>query len=125
MTMTNVCIVDDSESFSRWLEADLSVFNEVSVTCTADTVEKAKNLIEHELPDIVILDLRLIGGTGFDILEYVRDLEKKPVIYILTSYSPEIVKNKCLELGAEGFYDKSSDYFKLIDAVRFFNKTKQ
>ena len=125
MTMTNVCIVDDSESFSRWLEADLSVFNEVSVTCTADTVEKAKKLIEHELPDIVILDLRLIGGTGYDILEYVKDLKKKPVIYVLTSYSPEIVKNKCLELGAEGFYDKSTDYFKLIDAVRLFNYTKQ
>jgi DNA-binding NarL/FixJ family response regulator len=121
-TITNICIVDDSDTFSKWLESDLSVFDELNVSGKVSTVENAKEFLKSNNPDIIILDLRLTDGSGFDILDHLQSKTEKPIVYVLSSYNLTSIREKCIELGADGFYDKSSDYFSLIERIRTFNK---
>lgn len=123
MEKTTVCIVEDSVTFAEWLQNDLAVFDEIEVTGKADTVESAILLIKKMKPDIVILDLWLNEGTGFDLLEIIRDMEENPVVFVFTNYPWPTLKTKCLEMGAEGFFEKSSEYFGLIDTIRSHKKS--
>lgn len=119
---TSVCIVEDSAAFSEWLHKDLSVFNELEISGVADTVEGAYHLIKQKKPDIVVLDLWLKEGSAFELLESIREIPEKPAVYIFTNYPWPTLKKKCIEMGAVGFFEKSSEYFNLIDTLRTFRK---
>lgn len=118
----HVCIVEDSSTFLEWLQSDLSVFDDVVVTGSADSVDSAIHLVRLKKPDILILDLWLNDGTGFELLEAIKKIEENPVVYIFTNYPWPTLKDKCAAMGAEGFFEKSSEYFDLIDTVRTFRK---
>ena len=123
MRKTHVCIVEDSVNFTKWLQNDLEVFDEIEIIGMADTVESAYHLIQGRKPDIVILDLWLNGGTGFDLLQSMNKLSSKPAVFVLTNYPWPTLKQKCIDMGAEGFFEKSTEYFNLIDTVRSYKKS--
>lgn len=119
----NVCIVEDSVNFAEWLQQDLAVFDELEVTGKADSVKNAVQLIQQNCPDIVLMDLWLNEGTGFELLEILQNMEEKPAVFVFTNYPLPALKQKCLDLGAQGFFEKSSEYFSLIDTLRKFEKS--
>ena len=118
----SVCIVEDSVTFSDWLKSDLDVFDEVEVTGRADTVNSAIQLIQDNRPDVVVLDLWLNEGTGFELLEAVGRMENRPAIFVFTNYPWPTLNQKCHDMGAAGFFEKSGEYFNLIDSIRTFRK---
>lgn len=65
------------------------------------------------------MDLQLGRGTGFEVLQSVSG-EKIPLIIVLTNYALEPYRQKALDLGADGFYDKSSDIPKVMDVLEEF-----
>ena len=67
--------------------------------------EKGVELVEKELPDIVILDLGLPDIDGFQVLRQIRTFSDVPVV-ILTVMGAEVDKIKGLELGADDYVVK-------------------
>ncbi|MGW8269353.1 MAG: response regulator transcription factor, partial [Burkholderiales bacterium] len=78
------------------------------------------NLRANGVPDIVLLDVELPDGDGFDILAYMRrhqSLALLPVIMLTAKSEPDDVR-KGLALGADGYVPKPYSKSLLSDAVR-------
>jgi len=109
----NVFIVDDSEVVCSGLESMLSEIEGVRVTGKAQDVRGAVEAIQRLQPDFVILDIRLIDGSGIDVLKEIKKRDPSPAVLVLTNYPYPQYRKKCLDLGAEYFLDKVTEIDKI------------
>ena len=65
-------------------------FNNIEVVGEADSVEGGIELIQKEKPDLVLMDIEIIGGTGFDILQRVIPYSFKLVV--ITAFNQFAIK---------------------------------
>jgi len=72
---------------------------------TASDYDEAIQLIEQELPDLILLDILLPVSDGFDICRQVREWSRIPII-ILSALGDENTKVRCFELGADDYVTK-------------------
>jgi CheY-like chemotaxis protein len=59
-------------------------------------------------PDLIILDLKLLGVSGFELVEWLRrqSLFRDIPIVVFSGFPPEIARNRALQLGAAEFIEK-------------------
>jgi two-component system response regulator len=82
-------------------------------------VEQSKRLDVH-WPDLILLDILMPGGSGFDVLKYVRataELQDIPVI-IFTGYNNPSFKSEALRLGANWFLLKPNVFDRTVDIAK-------
>ena len=92
------------------------IINDVPGVKVAESVASERDAIDavgRLDVDVVILDLQLRKGTGFGVLRAVRDMQKKPVVVVLTNFALRSYRETALALGARDFLDKSRDYDRL------------
>jgi DNA-binding NarL/FixJ family response regulator len=109
-----VLIADDSKPVRTRLVSALTEFDDISVVGQAENTIEAKILITELNPDVVILDIRMPGGSGMDILENIKKFNPDITIMILTNYHFPQYKEKCLSTGADYFFSKSDEYEEVI-----------
>jgi DNA-binding NarL/FixJ family response regulator len=115
-----VLIADDSEPVAEMLRELLSEPGRVEVVGTADTDASVVAAIRSLLPDAVVLDLQLGTGSGADVIRAVRaDPALAGTRLIVTSNhtSPQL-RAGCLELGADGYFDKVKELAELSERLR-------
>ena len=105
-----VFIADDSELMRKRLQDLLQKVKGAELAGQAEECGEAKEMIGKLQPDVVILDIRMPGGSGIDVLKTIKAEEKSPLVIILTNYAYSQYENKCRDLGADYFYDKSMDF---------------
>jgi DNA-binding NarL/FixJ family response regulator len=116
--MLDVLIVDDSEKIRESLTRLLSIMDNVNVIGFSEMAHDAIEKIKSSMPDVVLLDLKLKEGTGFDVLEKLRHHKKKPLMLVISNYTSGEVKKKCIELGADHFFDKSEEFENALNLVK-------
>jgi two-component system KDP operon response regulator KdpE len=79
--------------------------------------EAALDIVEHEHPDIVLLDVGLPDIDGFEVLRGLRAFSDVPVV-MLTARDDAMDKVKGLELGADDYVTKPFNHLELIARVR-------
>ena len=115
-----VLIADDSALVRKRLAALLGNLGYVEVVSEAqDTVEAIAG-IRRLKPDAVILDIRMPGGGGLSVLERLRQAHTRPMVIVLTDYPFIQYRKKCLELGADFFFDKAAEFYKIPEAFEQF-----
>ncbi len=110
-------VVDDSEIIQQRLIAMLSEIKHVEVVGAAQSVREAKEAIAQTQPDIVILDIRLLDGSGIDLLQYLKNNPPSPMVIMITNFPFKHYKDKSMEAGADYFLDKSTEFNKIIEIV--------
>jgi DNA-binding NarL/FixJ family response regulator len=105
-----VFIADDSPIFRERLHSMLSEVAGITVIGEAGNVPEAIQSIHALQPDAVILDIRMPGGSGLDVLKHIKEFSSIPVVIMLTNYSDPLYRKTCMALGAEYFFDKSSEF---------------
>ena len=65
--------------------------------------------------DLAIIDLQLNEGSGFGVLREHRDRTNLQKIVVLTGYVNTDIRQRCLQSGADGVFDKNRDIEKLVD----------
>jgi DNA-binding NarL/FixJ family response regulator len=113
----NVFLVEDSAPIRERLAAMLEGIEGVSVVGQADTPDEALEGILRTRPDSVVLDLRLIGGSGLDVLKKARPQVPATVFIVLTNHPDPQYRRKCMEAGAAYFFDKSSEIAKVREVI--------
>jgi two-component system KDP operon response regulator KdpE len=83
----------------------------------AGTGEQALDVVEHQRPDIVLLDVGLPGVDGFGVLREIRLFSDVPVV-MLTARDDAMDKVKGLELGADDYVTKPFNHLELMARVR-------
>jgi two-component system, LytTR family, response regulator LytT len=81
-----ILIVEDDELIADDLCCSLQ-HHGFEIVGVADSYEKALLTVRHQLPDLVILDIRLSGeGTGIDIAREINDRWKIPFIFLSSNF---------------------------------------
>lgn len=117
-----VLIVDDSILLRERLTAMISELPGIEVIGQAENAEKAINSIRILKPDVAILDIRMPGGSGFEVLENIKNEKSTPLIIVLTNYPYPQYRKKCMDSGADFFFDKSTEFQKVIEVLKKFIK---
>src|SRR4030065_1978954 len=114
-----VFIADDSSEIRKRIIAMLSDLAErIERIGEAENVQDAINSIHEFDPDVVILDIKMPGGSGIDVLKKIRKINEVPVIIILTNYPYSQYRKKCMEAGADFFFDKSTEFEKIPEVLK-------
>ena len=104
----SVLIADDSPLMQERLKALLGTIPGIAVVAQVGDVDSAEAAIQQLHPAVVIMDLRL-PGNGLNALEHIKARPDPPVIIMFTAFSTSFHRQKCLALGADYFFDKTTD----------------
>jgi DNA-binding NarL/FixJ family response regulator len=113
-----VLIVDDSEVFVHRLASSLAGVTGIEIVGYANNVADAIEEIRKAKPDVVILDIRIPGGSGIDVLAALKEDQFKPIVIVLSNYGFPQYRRKCLRSGARFFIDKSAEFHKVAEVLR-------
>jgi len=108
-----VFIADDSAIVRERLGSMLSDLKEVEIVGFAEDVTSAARSIRELKPDAVILDIRMPGGSGIEVLAEIKKGAPAPLVIILTNYPYPQYRERCMHLGADYFFDKSAEFEKV------------
>jgi DNA-binding response OmpR family regulator len=75
-------------------------------------------------PDVAILDICLAKGSGIQVLETVKSNGPSPVVIMLTAFPYPQYRTKCLEAGADYFFDKLTEFEQVAEVVAELCKTQ-
>lgn len=114
----NIFLVDDSASVRQSVKKLLSGLAGVKIVGEAETAGVAQRLIENSNPEVVILDLVLKEGSGFDVLKEIKNREDSPLVIVLTNYATTPFRKKAEQEGADFFLDKSTEFEKVIEVLK-------
>ena len=101
-----ILVLDDEEDVGTFIRSTLSQTN--FQTEWVPTVDDARQLMSTRIPDLAIVDIGLQGGTGHDLLKYLRshpETEKIPVV-MLTASTDTLDRAISLRLGADRYLIK-------------------
>ncbi len=119
-----ILIIEDEKSISDLIRMNLML--EGFDAIAADTGNKGLELFKKENPDLVILDLMLPDGDGFEILKEMQKVNYKTPIVILTAKNNQNDKLLGLELGADDYITKPFDNKELVLRIRnIFKRMKK
>ena len=105
-----VLVVDDSPIVRERLVSLLLEVPGVEIAGQADRAAQAIEAIKTLRPSVVVLDISMPGGSGLVVLQALQDIKPSPLIIVLTNFSHEAYRTKCLQLGADYFFDKSTEF---------------
>ena len=120
-----VFIADDSELVRERLKELLSEISEVEIIGEAGDGEEAIKGILELHPDVVILDIRMPGGNGIDVLQAIKRGDPAPTVIMLTNYPYPQYRKKCMDLGADYFFDKSNEFERVMEVIEQLIKDGQ
>lgn len=114
---TKVFLVEDSAPIRERLVALLSPV--ARVVGFADNAADAIHDILATRPATVLLDLNFAGGSGngIDVLRALSTEAPEIDVFVLTNFAHPQYRRLCLGLGARGFFDKSTEFEKVRDAI--------
>ncbi len=113
-----ILVVDDSEIFRKRLVEMLSVNKSSTNYIEAKNILEAKEIMRNVIPDIIITDIRMPGGSGIDLIRELRKNNQHTKTMVMTNYPEEQYKTEALRSGADYFFDKSNDMEKLSDTIQ-------
>ena len=119
-----VLIVDDSKIVCERLQQMLINIAGVKSVELEHNAPDAISSISEAKPDVVILDIRLPGLNGIDVLKDIRN-KKLPIrVIMLTNYPYPQYRKKCEALGADYFFDKVAEIEKIPNVIIELAKNK-
>jgi DNA-binding response OmpR family regulator len=116
MTQQKILIIEDDPGIGQSLLDGLNHHGFDAYLCTTGVngVEFAK----HNMPHLVILDVRLPDGSGFDFCRQMRQIGLHQPVIILTAQHEETDKVLGLEIGADDYVTKPFSLRELVSRIR-------
>ncbi len=118
MDRMRILIVDDDEDLVRVLGVNL--MSEGFYVSTAFDGMSAVMRAHKDLPDLIILDIKMPAGDGFSVVEKLRMSAKTfaiPIIF-LSALPKEDMEEKALAAGALQYFSKPFDMQVLVDTIK-------
>jgi DNA-binding NarL/FixJ family response regulator len=113
-----VLVADDHVIVRRGLRQILAETPDIVVAGEAETPQEVMQLVLREPWSVVLLDIKLRGGSGLELLGWLRRERPQLPALILTTYPEDQYAVRVIRAGAAGFLTKESAPELLIEAVR-------
>ena len=115
--MGNILLLEDDKSLNRGISFKLK--KEGYNVCTAFNIKEAKDVFENNKVDLIISDVGLPDGSGFDFCEEIRKISNVHII-MLTALDQEIDIVAGYDIGADDYITKPFSLIVLISKVNAF-----
>ncbi len=116
--MIKVIIADDHPIVRAGLKQILAEASDIMVAAEAGNGHELLEKVRREVFDLVLLDLKMPGMDGVDILKQIKIEKPKLPVMILTIYPESNYALRILRIGASGYLTKESAPQELITAIR-------
>ncbi len=118
-----VLIADDSEVIRTAIIKSLQKLKNIDTMYEAKEVPQAIEILNKYKPDIALIDIKMPGGSGFDVLKAAKQKDMNCLAIMLTNYTFKHYENKSMANGADYFFDKALDFEKVFATIsEFINK---
>lgn len=107
-----VLIIEDEKPLARALQLKLQ-HEGLTVTVTHNGQDGLTLLADGQF-DVVLLDLMMPVMDGFQVLEKIKELPKKPTVFVLSNLSQREDEDRVIKLGAKKFFVKSDTPLAVI-----------
>lgn len=114
--MKTILIVDDQLGIRLLLEEVFS--KEGYRIITAGSGHEALQKVEKSCPDLVLLDMKIPGMDGIEILKHLKKQRENVLVIMMTAYGELNLIQESLAMGAVRHFTKPFDVFELRDAVK-------
>ena len=117
---SKVLLVDDEREFVQTLSERL-LMREMGSAVAYDG-ESALSMIREDEPEVMILDLKMPGIDGIEVLRRVKQTRPEIEVIILTGHGSEEDRATCLKLGAFAYLQKPVDIDRLTETLKQANE---
>lgn len=114
MEMTRILVMDDEPNIVNYLKSYLEA-SDYEVFTAMDGTEGLR-IFERELPDLVLLDIRMPEVSGFEVCRRIREWSQTPII-MLTALDSVADKVKAFDIGADGYITKPFGEVELLARI--------
>ncbi|MDY6910470.1 MAG: response regulator [Thermodesulfobacteriota bacterium] len=118
-----VLMVDDEEDFVKAL-AERMKMRDLDSNVALNGEEALQLLQEDQVPDVMVLDLKMPGIDGMEVLRRVRQAYPQVQVIILTGHGTERDEEEAKRLGAFAYLQKPVELEKLIQTLKDAYKKK-
>ena len=118
MAVPKIVVIDDEVEFTKTIDQFLGARGyEVHVALTGTS---GVELVDYHQPDVALVDLKLPGMDGDQILQHIRRAHPKTKVIVITAYNDGgKTRNRLLSLGAFAYFDKPvSSLRDLLNTVK-------
>jgi DNA-binding NarL/FixJ family response regulator len=116
--MIRIALVDDQALVRRGIRSLLELAGDIAVVAEASDGEAGAGLIRQARPDVVLLDVRMPGKSGLDVLRELRSTDELPPTILLTTFDDDEALLAGIKAGARGYLLKDVSLEQLTDAIR-------
>jgi len=113
-----VLVADDHPVVRQGIMANVKPQGDMTVVAEAGDGVEALELIKEQLPDVVMLDLRMPRIDGLDVLKEVNKSRLPSKVIIMTTFDSEEDVQRAMKAGARGYLLKDSTQEEILDAIR-------
>ena len=116
--MTRVMLVDDHELVRQGIAAMLTGAGDVQVVAVARTGREALEVARRELPDVVLMDVRMPDMDGLEATRKLKEERPRTAVVMLTMHDNPSYLRDAVRAGAAGYLLKDVSKDELVDAIR-------
>src|SRR5210317_1707809 len=116
--MIKVMLVDDQNLVRKGVRSLLELSDEIEVIAESPDGADAVERIPEVQPDVVLLDMRMPGLSGLDVLRLLGEKDLLPPTIILTTFDDDEMVLAGIKAGAKGFLLKDVSLDELVNAIK-------
>ncbi|MBF0536899.1 MAG: response regulator [Nitrospirae bacterium] len=116
---SKVLLVDDEKDFALTLSKRLHM-RDIG-TAAVFSGEDALSFVDDEMPDVLVLDLKMDGMDGMEVLRRVKQKHPHVEVIILTGHGTDKDRDMAKELGVYAYFEKPVDIDNLLTALKEAN----
>ena len=116
--MIKVMLVDDQNLVRKGVRSLLELSEKIEVIGEAADGAEAIRLIPEVRPDVVLLDMRMPGLSGLDVLRELGSRDSLPATIILTTFDDDELVLAGIKAGARGYLLKDVALAELVSAIK-------
>ncbi len=106
MRQNYILIVEDEPNVAFFLKEGLEVLGQEYQVLLADSAEAALGLLEKQVPDLLVTDLRLPGMNGLDLVWILQERGLTLPVLLITAYGSDLVETRATRLGIRAILSK-------------------
>lgn len=123
--MVKVLIVDDHTLMRLGIRRLLETMPDIEIVGDAQNGEEALKLIKKHNPAVVLLDMKMPGMDGWEVICRLKKTHPEIKVIALTSVNSETMPSKVLQLGAMGYLTKTSTAEEILEAIQSVSQGKK
>jgi DNA-binding NarL/FixJ family response regulator len=113
-----IFLVEDHPAFRQGIIRILNSESDLRVCGSAGTIEHALLAIARTKPELVLVDISLLGGSGLELIKEIRSADRTVKLLGISMHDEAMCAARVLRAGGDGYIVKQEDPDEIVHAIR-------